>query len=164
MTNQATQRHTRRGIFCGVHRLLGGWRRCVSGATAVEFGMILPVFLIFVMGLVEFGRLFWVQANLRHAVEQTARSAMAEYTREFFVNDNFSTWFSSWTSSLEAGAADEAFGLNATDIVFTATTSQTSGIDYVSVSASYDFEYLFPVVPGMSSQTLTALSKTPLIK
>ena len=62
----------RRGL---IRRLV----RSTGGATALEFAIIFPVFIAMTMGLVEFGRLFWVQVSLRHAVEQTARDAMAEY-------------------------------------------------------------------------------------
>ena len=51
-----------------VMRRLGGgrdgiirrWRRSVSGTTAVEMAIVLSVFMAMVMGIIEFGRLFWV--------------------------------------------------------------------------------------------------------
>ena len=151
-------------------RRLGGrdglvrrWRRSVSGTSAVEMAIVLPVFLAMVMGIIEFGRLFWVQSSLRHSAEQTARIAMAEYTRESFTNNSFSTWFSSWSSNLVTEAPDEIFGFDPTAITFTATTSTVSGIDYVSIVADYTFDFLYPIIPGTSSIALTAMSKTPLI-
>ncbi len=161
--DQGTRRHGGRGLLSGAHRLLVRLRGSASGTTAAEFAIVLPVFLLILMGLIEFGRLFWVQSSLRHAVEQTARLAMAEYTREFYTNDNFSTWFASWPASLQGSAPDQIFGLDSTGITFTATTSQTGGIDYVTITATSSFDFVFPVIPGTSSKTLTALSKTPLI-
>jgi len=154
-----------------VMRRLGGgrdgiirrWRRSVSGTTAVEMAIVLPVFMAMVMGIIEFGRLFWVQSSLRHSVEQTTRIAMAEYTRESFTNNSFSTWFSTWSSNLVTEAPDEIFGFDPTAITFTATTSTVSGIDYVSIVADYTFDFLYPIIPGSSSIDLTAMSKTPLI-
>lgn len=132
-----------------------------AGATAVETAIVLPLFLAFVMGVIEFGRVFWVQSSLQHAVEQTSRNAMAEYTRESFTNANFSTWFASWGSSLEGSAPSEIFGWDPSNITFTAATSTTSGIDYVQINGSYAFSFL---IPGVSTLTLNALSKTPLVK
>lgn len=140
--------------------------RSTSGATAVEMAIILPLFLLFLLGLVEFGRLFWYQVSLRQAVEQTARYAMAEYTRETFYSVGFATWFSGWTSSLEAQAPDEIYAWNGSGITFTATTTAanaTTNIDFVTIDASYTFTFLFPLIPGMSSIALTAMSRTPLV-
>ena len=163
MSSHTTSRRERRGRLRRIGAVFARFRGGVSGATAVEFAIIFPVFLLIVMGLIEFGRVFWVQVSLRYAVEQTARNAMAEYTREAFTNSNFATWFSTWSSSLQASAPSEIFGWDPSAVTFTATTSQASGVDYVIVAASYSFDFLYPVIPGLSSTTLTAQSKTPLV-
>ena len=100
-----------------------------SGATAVEFAIILPVLVLTIMGILEFGNLFWHQVSLRYAVEQTARNAMAEYTRETFVSSNFTTWYTNWTPTLEAAVPNEVFGWDpsgATWAASTATVSETT--------------------------------------
>lgn len=143
-----------------------GWRAARSGAAGVEFALVLPVFLLFMFALVEFGRMAWVQVSLRLAVEQTARYAMAEYTRESFANAGFVSWFNNWTPSLEARAPDYIYGWDPSAIAFTATlepAATSTGIDYVTIDASYTFNFLVPVIPGMSASTLTATSRTPLV-
>ncbi len=138
------------------------WWRSISGAAAVEMAIVLPLFLLFMLGLIEFGRLFWYQVSLRHAVEQTARYAMAEYTRETFFNANFVTWFNGWSSSLETLAPDEIYAWSGKGITFTATTTAAtaaSNIDFVTIDASH----LFAVIPGMASTVPTAKSRTPLV-
>ena len=143
------------------------WWRSISGAAAVEMAIVLPVFLLFMLGLVEFGRLFWYQVSLRQAVEQTARYAMAEYTRETFYNANFASWFNGgFSASLKALAPDEIYAWSGKGITFTATTtaaSAASNIDFVAIDASYTFTFLFPVIPGMATTVLTATSRTPLV-
>ena len=47
------------------------WRKDVRGATAVEFAMIAPVLLMFIFGILEFGRAMWVH----NALQQTATNA-----------------------------------------------------------------------------------------
>ncbi len=166
MSALQNQRESRRGV---ITRIAAGARlgkRCESGVAAIEFAIIFPVFVLLVMAMIEFGRLFWVQVSLRHAVEQTARNAMTEYTRESFIKDStdFASWFSStWETVLEAAAPDESFGFNPSGITWNASISTDSGVDYVQIDASYTFTFLFPVIPSLSSTVLTAQSKTPLI-
>jgi Flp pilus assembly protein TadG len=50
-------------------------RRSERGAAAVEFALILPVLLVLVLGIVEFGHAFQVQAQLSSAARDGARSA-----------------------------------------------------------------------------------------
>jgi Flp pilus assembly protein TadG len=139
------------------------WRASTSGTAAIELAIVLPVFLAVIMGIMEFGRMFWAQSTLQHSVEQTARLAMAEYTRESFTNVNFSTWFSTWETSLETAAPSEVLGFDPSAITFTATTSRASDIDYVAIDGAYTFSFIFPLIPGTSSIGLSAMSKTPLV-
>ena len=45
------------------------------GQSAVEFAMSLPVFFVLICGVMDFGRMFFVQENIQQAVEQGARYA-----------------------------------------------------------------------------------------
>ena len=47
--------------------------RSERGAAAVEFALLLPVLLILVLGIVEFGRAFQVQATLAAAAREGVR-------------------------------------------------------------------------------------------
>ena len=143
-----------------------GWWRDRSGAAAVEMAFVLPLFVAFLMGIIETGRLFWYQVSLRQAVEQPARYAMAEYTRESFYNDNLATWFGNWSASLESQAAPEIYAWSGDGITFSATTTAanaTTNIDFVTIDASYTFTFIVDVIPGMSTVELTATSRTPLV-
>ena len=130
--------------------LLKGWTRGrgavkdTRGALAIEFAIAAPIFLIFVMGLIDFGRLFWIKSSMQYAVEQTARHAM--------VNTSVST------TDLETYADAE---INIPDITFTATTSTSSGMNFRTITASYTFSFLIPIVP-VGDITLAARSSTPV--
>jgi Flp pilus assembly protein TadG len=50
-----------------------GFTRSEDGTSAAEFAMILPVFLLFVFGLVEFGMLLFTTNQLHWTAEQAAR-------------------------------------------------------------------------------------------
>jgi len=47
--------------------------RCESGAVAIEFGFIGLILIMFTFGLIEFGRAYYVQNKLSHAVDAAAR-------------------------------------------------------------------------------------------
>jgi Flp pilus assembly protein TadG len=147
-------------------QLLRKWRLATAGVAGVEFALVAPVLLLFLFGLVEFGRLSWAHVSLRLAVEQTARYAMTEYTRESFSNADFVTWFDNWKTSLESQAPDYIYGWDPSTIVFTATmepAASSTDIDYVTIDASYTFNFLLDVIPGMSTMDLTASARTPLV-
>lgn len=47
-----------------------------GGAQAVELAFALPILLMFMFGIMEFGRVMWVQGTLQHAVEEAGRYVM----------------------------------------------------------------------------------------
>lgn len=63
--------------------VMGGWRRGAGrpgtdgekGAVAVEFALVLPVFVLLVLGIFEFGRAFNIQVSLSEAARESARYA-----------------------------------------------------------------------------------------
>ena len=50
-------------------------RRSARGQSAVEFALVVPVFLLLVFGVMDFGRLLFVQENVQQAVALGARYA-----------------------------------------------------------------------------------------
>ena len=47
--------------------------RLAIGQSAVEFALVVPIFLILVFGVMDFGRLLFVQENIQEAVDVGAR-------------------------------------------------------------------------------------------
>jgi len=119
--------------------------RCRRGATAVEFALIAPVFLIMVMGTVELSRAMWIKATMQYAAEETTRYAI--------VNTSAST------STLETYASNvvSTYGVSTTDMTFSATSSSTA----VSITITYTFSTIVPIlsIPDIS---LNAMSQLPL--
>jgi Flp pilus assembly protein TadG len=49
-------------------------------ATALEFGVLLPVFMTMMFGIVEMSRAIWIQGVLQYAAEQGARCGVVATT------------------------------------------------------------------------------------
>lgn len=59
---------------------LGGYRdRSDSGAVAVEFGIIAPVLILLVLGIMQFGLIFYQMIQVEHAAAEGARYAALRY-------------------------------------------------------------------------------------
>jgi len=71
----AVRRPTARGRRAlPLGRGLATWRRCEDGATAVEFAFVLPVLLMIVAGIIQFGAIFFLQNNMANAAREAARA------------------------------------------------------------------------------------------
>jgi Flp pilus assembly protein TadG len=118
-------------------------------ATAVEFALVSPIFLIMIIGIFEMGRAMWIKSSLQYAVEETTRYAI--------VNT------SATTTELSNYALAELsdIGMNITGASFTATQSVSGSITYISITGSYTFSVLVPLVP-FPDTVLSAKSRVPI--
>jgi Flp pilus assembly protein TadG len=53
-------------------------RRARRGASAVEFAIVAPIFVLFVFGMIEYGRMVMVQQVLTNATREGARLAVLD--------------------------------------------------------------------------------------
>lgn len=114
----------------------------------MEFALLLPLLLIFMLGIMEFGRALWTQTSLQYAVDAAARCAA--------VNP-------SQCANVPSYAANNAPGLSLSSSVFTYTASVSCGISGYTggaqVTASYAFQTvvdlsgLFRLIPGLAGGT-----------
>jgi Flp pilus assembly protein TadG len=51
-----------------------------SGAAALEFGLVAPIFFLMIFGLIEFGRMMMVQQSLTNAAREGCRKAVLATT------------------------------------------------------------------------------------
>ena len=135
--------------FARLRRGLAKLTACRLGATAVEFGIVAPLFLSMTLGLMEMSRAMWIKATMQFAAEET--------TRHFIVNN------SKTTAQLKTFAeqALTGTGMNLTGITFTATQSTSGSIDIMIVTGTYTFEPVVPFIP-FPAVTLNARSSVPL--
>lgn len=58
----------------------GPRRQGEHGAAAVEFALILPLFLVLILGIIDFGRLFYCEVTLNSAAREAARAVALRVT------------------------------------------------------------------------------------
>jgi Flp pilus assembly protein TadG len=114
-----------------------------SGAAAVEMAIILPVLILLVGGIVDFGRAFYTQVVLTNAAREGTRYALA-------LEDPTAS-----ASAIQARAYEAAKVVSTSTNTPTATFSETcSTDDQMQVAVSMQFNYFFlTLVPGISNPT-----------
>jgi Flp pilus assembly protein TadG len=117
-----------------------------AGIAAVEFGMVLPMFLLFLFGTVEFGRFMWSENALDYAADQTARYALANP--------------SATTSDVKTYAESQFTTIDKADVTVIVADELLNGINYLKVTVTHPYETLLPLVP-FGPFTLTRVSRTP---
>lgn len=125
-------------------KLVKIWRD-QQGASAVEFAIIAPVFLLFIFGIIALGLLFWRQVGLQHGAEMAARCATINTS--LCPNNN--------PSAITNYATQQALGLSLPASTFTYSTPACGN----QVTASYTFQ--FPDILNLGPLTLTAQACFP---
>ncbi len=124
-----------------------GFLRNRKGSVAVEFAFVFPLFVMFLFGIIDVGRAYWVFNTLQEAAESTARHAM--------VNEGMSL------ADIETWGSNNIIALNPTDVTFSATGT-TVGSDYfLKVDATYNFKFLVGIVFSAAAVDLTGSSRVP---
>lgn len=129
--------HIRQQRACRSWRLV--WRD-KGGASAIEFAILLPVFLPMIFAIIQFGEAFWTQTALQHAVEMAARCATINTTN------------CGSASQTQSYAATQAYGLTFPTGTFTATIASCGN----QVSANYNFPFItgwFPATIGLTASS-----------
>ena len=106
-------------------------RRGERGAVLVEFAFILPILVLFIFGIVEFGRAYSARIQLTSAVREGARAVALGGTPAQAAN----------------AIKDGAPGLTRSEVAVTAATSCVGPTPpaNATVSASYPFHYTIPL-------------------
>ena len=133
-------------------------RRDERGAAVVEFALILPVLVLFVFGIIQFGQAYSARIELTSAVREGARlaalgntteAAVAQATKAAAKGLNANDIQVTYTASPGSSCA----GASSTTTVLVTTTSTTMPTG--TVVATYDFRYDIPLF-GTGTWTLSA--------
>ncbi|MCO5201306.1 MAG: pilus assembly protein [Chloroflexi bacterium] len=117
-------------------RLLHRFRQTEAGQSLVEFTMILPIFLVLMFGLVDFGRAFYTWMLVTNAAREGARVAAVQGNSSSIDARIYDSFCSSFPSdcSLEPGK-------------LTISKANVQGVrgSAVSIDLAYDFEFVTPL-------------------
>jgi Flp pilus assembly protein TadG len=108
----------------GIIRSTSGCR----GSVALEYGLIAPLLLALVLGIIDTGRLIWTYTTLYRATEAAARCGAINTTT------------CATAAQIKAYAVTEAWGLTIDASAFT-VAAQSCGLQ---VQASYAFNSIIP--------------------
>lgn len=100
--------------------------RSERGAVAVEFGLLLPLFLVLFLCIIEFGRAYNAQVSVTHAAREAARTMAIT-----------GVW-----SEAEKVAKDSAPSLDPASLSLSNTPVACTPGSSVSVAASYKFDFV----------------------
>jgi Flp pilus assembly protein TadG len=135
--------HPRRGRF----RRVGSLARDRRGTGAIEFALAFPAFIFFVVGLIEFSRIFWTNSALQLTADQTSRYVMANPTASL--------------TQIQEYAAGQLLNVDASTVAIGVNYDTTGGVNFVTVTASAPIASITRLVP-VPSLTLTGRSRVPL--
>jgi Flp pilus assembly protein TadG len=133
-----------------------------DGGAAAEFALIIPVLLLLILGIFEFGRAYLIQNNLQFAAEEAGRWVMV----------NSSPVPS--TAAVHAQFNAKLVAVNAATVTFTTSTAAipgaVAGAQGLVINATYTFTFLpalsnlvgFYGAGGLANVTLRGRSMAPL--
>ncbi|MBI1800885.1 MAG: pilus assembly protein [Chloroflexi bacterium] len=107
------------------------------GQTMVEFALLLPVLLLIVFGIFEFGRAFYAYSTVANAAREAARFGIVDPTN---------------TSGIQDAAISHAtaLGLTSSDVVIQCPDGACTVGNRISVTVNYTFSAVVPLIPSFA--------------
>ncbi len=173
----------RRGIRLAVRRMI----RSEVGAAAIEFAFIGPIIILMLIAVIEFGRMFYTQANLQYTADEAGRAVMAHFTREYFIESDSGNCyakagevptdqeFTDLTTCVKAEITNyisqNVVGYDEGDIVpdvthvLPSSTGGNSVPGFVRIRLNYSYNFIIPVpyFGWTGGMPLHAETRVPLI-
>lgn len=139
--NLDTERTARTGR--GLRALFRRIRETDAGQVLVEFALVLPVMLLMLFALVDFGRGFYSWLIVTNAAREGARVGATQKP----------------LTDIQQRITDSAAGIDTSDLTITVTNVQGPRGQPIVVDLSYDFTFVTPIgniLNLMSGGTLNA--------
>ncbi len=122
-----------------------GWRSR-RGSLVLQVGIALPVLMLGIVGVAEFGRVLWMRSTLQFATEETARYAM------------ISTGWNSTT--LTALLRSRIVGINPSAVQVVVTPETVGGVSFVGITASLPQSFVSFL--GLNAVTLRGYARVAI--
>ncbi len=153
-----------------MHRTYEGIKRTASrrsdraserGASAVEFALVVPVFLIFVFGIIEYGTIFLVRNQMTEAVSDAARTAVNYSTTAQALSESLSALQTNLPHDgaglMSSNCSSSSSGPVQCSSSLTSNCNAPAGYKCLQVSVTYDYSadpvVSFPLLPAPSKLT-----------
>lgn len=157
MEPEASIGHKRSVIARVIRRL----RKTEAGQALVEFTLILPIFLLLLFAIVDFGRGFYTWVLVTNAAREGARVGAVQSDSATINTRIYDSFCDNYPSSC---------GLDPTKLSITKTNVQGSRGTPVEIDLSYNFQFVTPIggilniVSGgsLTAPTITAHSSMRL--
>jgi Flp pilus assembly protein TadG len=109
------------------------------GVVAAEFALLLPVLLLILFGIIEFGMMMYGREVVTNAAREGARAGIVQgppkrtASEITTIADNYLT----------------GTGINPADVTFTATGAGLLNPNTLTVTATYNYNFLIPYIPNV---------------
>lgn len=107
--------------------------RSEKGQSLVEFALVVPLLLVLLFGIIDFGRVFHVYLTLDHAGREAARAAS-------IGKDDL---------TVKTVAVNDASSINLTDDKISINPSPRSSGTDVTITITYKIDFLTPIIAQM---------------
>lgn len=125
-------------------RFLSRLRRNTDGAAAVEFALIIPVFIVMLFGTLEIANILYIKSTLQHGIETAGRYAMVH--------------IDATTSEIQAEALSNSDYLASLTPTFTVEQMTDSGIPYSVISVTAEYSLMTPFFTGTTIDLTSQMS------
>ena len=118
------------------------------GVAAVEFAICLPILILLVCGSIEFGLLFYNQQVITNASREGVRAGIVAETTNGDIEDIVENYCNGKLINLN--------GASGSSELETGSVVISTVVDDLTVSVTYDYNFLFAGILGFTDKTLYA--------
>lgn len=109
------------------------------GAAATEFALLLPVFLMILFGIIEFGMVMYGREVVTNAAREGARAGIVQGPPKR-TSGQITTIANSYLTGT---------GINQADVTFTPAGVGLASPNTLTVTAQYNYRFLIPYIPNV---------------
>ena len=109
------------------------------GAAATEFALLLPVFLMILFGVIEFGMIMYGREVVTNAAREGARAGIVQGPPKRTAGQ-----ITTIANSYLTGT-----GVNQSDVTFTPVGVGLASPNTLTVTAVYNYRFLIPYIPNV---------------
>lgn len=109
------------------------------GAAATEFALLLPVFLMILFGIIEFGMIMYGREVVTNAAREGARAGIVQGPPKR-TSGEITTIANNYLTGT---------GINQADVTFSPTGVGLANPSTLTVTAVYNYNFLIPYIPNV---------------